>query len=330
MPHSSDATAFTLRLEDLRFVGSGLQRPECVLCTRSGSLYVSDRRGGVTHIAPDGRQTLFARRADQPNPTILPNGFALQEDGSFLIADMAGEGGVWKLTRDGTLRPFLQEVDGVPMTICNYVGIDPQKRIWVSISSRQTRRELAYRQGLDDGFVVLVDGKGARIVAEGLGFTNEVVPHPSGKWVYINETFSRRLTRFRLHPDGSLSGRETVAAFGEGTFPDGLTFDAEGGVWITGPLSNRILRVDPDGNQHLVLEDFDPEFLATTEKAFQAGQLGRPHLDNPRSKLLKGLTSLAFGGPDLRTAYVGCLLGDALVSFTSPVPGAPMTHWGYP
>ena len=31
------------------------------------------------------------------------------------------------------------------------------------------------------------------------------------------------------------------------------------------------------------------------------------------------LLDLAFGGPDLKTAYLGCLLGDSIASFTMPV-----------
>jgi hypothetical protein len=44
---------------------------------------------------------------------------------------------------------------------------------------------------------------------------------------------------------------------------------------------------------------------------------------------LKNISSIAFGGPDLRTAYLGCLLGDALATFRSPVAGAPPAHWNY-
>ena len=35
----------TRNLADVRFVGTGLQRLECVLATRRGPLYVSDRAG---------------------------------------------------------------------------------------------------------------------------------------------------------------------------------------------------------------------------------------------------------------------------------------------
>jgi hypothetical protein len=39
------------------------------------------------------------------------------------------------------------------------------------------------------------------------------------------------------------------------------------------------------------------------------------------------MASITFGGPDLRTVYVGSLGGTALATLRSPVPGAPLPHW---
>jgi sugar lactone lactonase YvrE len=49
---------------------------------------------------------------------------------------------------------------------------------------------------VSDGFIVRVDDAGARIVADGLGYTNEVQLDPSGERLYVNETFGRRLSRW--------------------------------------------------------------------------------------------------------------------------------------
>jgi len=100
-------------------------------------------------------------------------------------------------------------------------------------------------------------------------------------------------------------------------------------VWITSIVSNRVLRVAPDGGQQVMLEDCDEAHLAWVEQAYLAGAMGRPHLDGVKSRRLRNISSLAFGGPELRTAYLGCLLGDAIASFRSPVPGAPPAHWNH-
>jgi hypothetical protein len=41
------------------------------------------------------------------------------------------------------------------------------------------------------------------------------------------------------------------------------------------------------------------------------------------------VSSLAFGGPDGRTAYLGCLLSDSLATFRTPVRGLPPPHWSW-
>lgn len=217
------------------------------------------------------------------------------------------------------------------MPSTNFVWRDHQGRIWACVSTGQTGSHgESHCFGVDqpmDGFIVLIDHRGARIVAEGLGWTNECRIDPTGTWLYVNETMARRLTRFRLAPDGSLSGRETVTEFSLGTFPDGLTFDVEGGIWITSPLSNRLFRVGPDGTPTLILEENDPAELAQDIQLFSKGQLPRSAFGRVPRGRLKNITSLAFGGPDLRTAYMGSLCGDSILSFRAPVAGVPQAHW---
>ena len=313
----------------LGFVGSCLKRPECVLATARGDLFTADWRGGVAHIRSDGTQALYSASLPGGRP-LRPNGIALRADGSFLLADLGEDlGGVFVLDRAGAVRPLLETVDGIDLPPTNFVYEDSPGRVWITVSTRHRPRAKAYRGDVADGFIVLLDDRGARIVADGLGYTNEVMVDPGGRWLYVNETFGRRLTRFRLVADGTLTGRETVATFGAGTFPDGLTFDADGGVWITSIVSNRVIRVDRDGRQHLMLEDCDPAHLDRCERAFVAGEMGRPHLDTCGGQRLKNISSLAFGGADLRTAYLGCLLGDRLACFRAPVSGQPPPHWNY-
>jgi sugar lactone lactonase YvrE len=325
--HSTDSPP--IALDALRFVGSGLVRPECVLATAKGTLYTADWRGGVAQTAPDGTSTLVHGTLPAARP-LRPNGIARRRDGSFLLADLGeSKGGVFALDRDGAVRPLLEAVDGIDLPPTNFVFEDNQERVWITVSTRKVPRAAAYRADVADGFVVLYDRHGARIVADGLGYTNEAMLSPDGHWLYVNETFARHLSRFPLRADGSLGAKEVVATFGHGTYPDGLAFDADGHAWITSIVSNRVLRVAPDGATTLVLEDADPAHVAWCEEAYRAGELGRPHLDRAAGRVLKNISSLAFGGPDLRTAFLGCLLGDAIASFRAPVAGHPPFHWHY-
>jgi hypothetical protein len=296
--------------------GRDLVRPECVHCTAQGDVFVSDFRGGVTRIRADGTQQLI--KGDR---VIRTNGFAILPDGSFLLAHLGDdEGGVWRLTIKGQLTPFL---DDLPPTnfVCAF-----GETVFVTVSTRLQPRTLARKPGHADGFIVCVDKRGARVVADGLGYTNECKVDPSGQWLYVNETFGKRLARFRITKDG-LGQKQIHAEFGHGVFPDGLDFDSEGGVWITSVFSNRLIRVDRDGAQQVVLEDNDPAFVARIEEDFASGELTRDVHPQVPARLLRNLSSSAFGGPDLRTLYLGCLQDSRIYRMPSPVAGARPPHW---
>ena len=318
-----------MSLEALRFHGAGLNRPECVLAHGSGLLFASDATGGggVAVIHADGTvRRVLARGRAAP---FRPNGIALEPGGAVLLAHLGDEdGGVFRLHADGAVEPVLVALGGRPLPPTNFVLRDGEGRLWVSVSTRLHPRHLAYRPDAGDGFIVLIDARGPRIVADGLGYTNECVIDAASGVLYINETFGRRISAFRIGADGALHHRAIVASFGPGTFPDGLSLDEEGGLWVTSVVSNRLIRVAPDGRQEAVLEDGDPAHLAWVEQDFQAGRMGRPHVDQPRSRVLRNVSSLAFGGPDRRTGYLGSLAGDRLAVLDLPVAGHEPPHWG--
>lgn len=317
-------------LDGIASVGRDLMRPECVLATAAGSIYCSSWRGGVTHIHPDGTQSEYL--SDPVDGISLrPNGIALLRDGSFLLAHLGDqEGGVYQLTRSGIATPWLREVDGVEIPPTNFVVEDSTGIFWVTVSTRRIPRSRGYRADCDDGFIVRVDRHGSAIVADGLGYVNEVAVHPSGRWLYANETFARKLVRFPIAPDGALGSKEIVSEFGAGTFPDGLAFDGAGNAWVISIVSNRIIYVSPDGAQHVWLEDSDYHHLEWAESAFLANQMDRPHLDSVKSKVLRNISSIAFSGPSMRTGLLGCLLGTEIKAVQMPNAGHPPTHWHYP
>lgn len=302
-------------------VGHELSRPECVLTTPAGRLHASDKRGGILTLEPDGRQHLLGGSA------LVPNGIALQRDGSFLVANLGPEGGVWRIDAQGAVQPWLMEFAGVRLPGVNFVTTDAQDRTWICVSATQTGDR--YPTGARSGFILLHDARGLRQAADGLGYTNELRLSADGRYAYVNETFGRRTTRFAVAADGRLHARATVAEFEAGDFPDGLALDAEGGIWVVCVGSNRIYRVGSDGERRTLIDDAEPACVERLEAALQAAELTRPLLGAARGRQLANVTSLAFGGPDLRTAYLGSLGGTALVRFRSPVAGLRPDHWSW-
>jgi len=315
-------------LTDLSFLGHGLRRPECVLAHSSGYVFASDvdGNGGFAIVAANGVvRRVSAQHVGEP---LKPNGIALLPGGAVLMAHLGSEhGGVFRIDPQGSVDPYLIEVGGARLPPTNFVMHDASGRTWVTVSTRKRPRQLDYRPDACDGFIVLMDARGARIVADGLGYTNECAIHPDGERLFVNETFARRVSAFTIRHDGSLADRRVFATFGEGVFPDGLAFDAAGGLWVTSIVSNRVFRISPEGIQELVIDDSDRQHLASVEHAFQASAMSSEHLERGQDRLLRNVSSLAFGGPDLQTIYLGTLMGSSIPYFRSQVPGHPPPHW---
>jgi sugar lactone lactonase YvrE len=315
-----------IALDDLSFVGSGLVRPECVVCTAAGRVFASNFDGGVSVVEPGGETwSLLGSGAFR----LKPNGICLEEDGSFLIAHLAdAEGGVFRLRPDGTVEPFVTAVDGVPLPPTNFVHRDALGRVWITVSTRLVPRMRGYRDDHADGFIALADRRGVRIAADGIGFTNECLLHPDGRRLFVNETFARRVSFFEVGDDGALTNKRLFRELGEGDFPDGMAFDARGDVWITCVVGNRVLRLGHDGSSEVVIEESDPEHIARVETAFRERKMWLEHM-KVGGERLRNVSSLAFGGSDLRTVHLGCLLGDRVPCFRSPISGAPPPHWRF-
>lgn len=94
-------------------------------------------------------------------------------------------------------------------------------------------------------------------------------------------------------------------------------------------IGNRLIQVSPDGSQQLIVEESDPAHLERIEELLARHQLRGPHVHVTSAEKLKNLSSLAFGGADLKTAYLGTLSGGCVLTFASPVAGAPLAHWAW-
>ena len=330
---------FQIGRDDLQFIGSGLQRPECILAEPDGTLWSADARGGVVRIAPDGRQTLIAQQADSHfagtadltkrfTEGTLPNGLAFARNGDFLIANF-GTDCLEIMDREGRSRVLFDSLDGQPIGKVNFVLRDSQDRLWITVSTRIRNWMDAIKPGIADGFIALADDKGLRIVADGLHFTNEVRLDAGEDYLYAVETCGRRITRFRVGEDGSLSQREIFGPhdFGPAGFPDGCTFDSYGNLWVTLIMAERLIALTPEGEVLTIFDDGKPDRIAALEAAYQAGQATPEHMMATRSSVTPWMASITFGGPDLRTAYIGTLFGDRIPYFRSPVAGLPMVHW---
>jgi gluconolactonase len=336
-PRRNPVLDFQVDRESIFFVGHDLQRPECILAERDGTLWSADARGGVMRIDPDGGQELvaqapadgFARATDEARrftEGTLPNGLAFAANGDFLVANF-GTDRLEVMRRDGASRVLVDAIDGMPVGKVNFVLRDRKDRIWITVSTRVRNWMRAIGPNVADGYVALVDEHGVRVVADGFRFTNEIRFDADEEYLYVVETAGRRITRLRVTDDGSLSEREVFGPSDLGGLPDGIAFDAFGNLWGTLVMTDQLFVLTPEGDMRVVLDDGNPVASRALLDAFERDAVTPETMLAAGGTLAPWFASVTFGGPDLRTVYVGSLRGTRIPAFRAPVAGLRMVHW---
>jgi sugar lactone lactonase YvrE len=324
---------FKIGADGFGFIGSELQRPECIIARRDGTLLTCDERG-IMEIEPGGGQRLHSPSALdvdtqslQLESNYLPNGLFAEAADRFLIANF-GTDRLERLFASGECEIVCDRIDGVAVGKVNFVTKDSRGRIWFTVSTRRASWLEAINDGtLCDGYVAILDENGPRIVAEGLSFANECRLDATERHLFVAETRGRRITRFSLRDDGSAHDRTVYGDADLGGFPDGIAFDAQGNLWGTLIGREQIYAIDQSGRKHIIADLGDRVAADDLDRAVLSGTATLDHFVRcawPQGGLL---TSITFGGSDLGTVYVGNLTGSRIPWFRSPISGLALTGW---
>jgi len=330
---------FEIDRSKLQYIGQGLQRPECILAERDGTLWSADSRGGVVRLRHDGTQEIITQRisshfssadseATRYLTGTLPNGLAFAENGDILISNF-GTDRLEVMTRSGESKVLADSIDGEAIGKVNFVLRDSKGRIWITVSTRIKNWMHALKPDLADGYIArYIDGK-FRIVADGFHFTNEIRMDAKEEYMYVVETTGGCISRLRVNEDGSLGQREVFgpSSLGKGAWPDGIAFDSFGNLWGTCVYSDKLFVLTPEGDQRVLLDEGDPAKVDALEKQFFAGKVTEDVLFATGQGIAPWMASVTFGGPDLQTIYIGSLRANSIPYFRAPVAGLPMVHW---
>lgn len=329
---------FVIDPDVLKTIGKDLQRPECILAEKDGSLWSADARGGVVHIMPDGKQRVItqyehsafsqsASETDRFTKGTLPNGLAFAKNGDILISNF-GTDRLEIMKRTGETTVLHDTLNGKPIGKVNFVLRDQQDRIWLTVSTTIPNWMDAISPNIYDGYIALADKNGLRIVADGFMFTNEIRFDANEEWLYIVETTAMKITRMRVDSNGNLSRRETFGPESHGAFIDGIAFDSFGNLWGTHVMIDHVFALTPDGELRILLDDDNGSAAGKTLlRAFGEDRVTPELTLACGGSIAPWMASITFGGPDLSTVYIGSLRGTTIPYFSSPVPGLPMVHW---
>lgn len=310
----------TIAVTGLHPIGRGVERPEHVVVAGDGRLFASDKASAVAELIDEHTVRHIGQARGEPN------GIALDRDGHFLIANW-GLGELQDLDpQTGAISAIVNgQLDERPLGWLNFVLVDSTGALWCSVSAIADDLMDTIAHGTADGFIFRVapDRQSAHVVADKVNFPNCMALDRDEDYLYVVRTLAADVVRFPIEgetlgpqeqygpplgdrrpdeygPDaGRLLGDPAVGK--RWGMADGCAFDAEGNLWVTLVLANRIVAIRPDGQVQTVLED-------------------------PEGALLNGPTSIAWGGPDMRDIYIGSITTPYVLKGRGSVPGLPLIH----
>lgn len=252
----------------------GIEGPAC---DWNGNIYAVSfaRTPTIGKITPEGKGEVFVEFTNGS----LANGIRFDQSGIMFVADYTKHN---ILRIDPKTRALTVLAHSDEMSQPNDIAITARGTIFASDPNWEKSTGQIWRADRD--------GRLTRIAAD-MGTVNGIDVSPDGKKLYVNETVQRKVWRFALHPDGTISGKTLLIQF-----PD---FGLDG------------MRCDVDGNLY-------------------AARWGKGTVAeiSPAGKLLREInvlgakpTNVCFGGPDGRTCYVTEVDHGRLVQFRVDRPG---------
>ncbi len=269
--------------------------PELGLLSSGGSVYRHSR---------EGKTTVYLKDAGT-------NGLLFDRQGR-LLACQPSQRRVIRQELDGTIAELTSSYDGVPYNQPNDLTVDSRNRIYFTdpqYGSRESMKMVdAEGRNIEGVYRIDLDGSVSRILTHQVDRPNGVLVSPDDRYLFVadnnnnTEGAARRLYRFRLHADGSVTHRKLLFDWQDGRGPDGLVQDVKGRLYVAG---GRTKAAPPFENV-----DF----------------AGGVYVFSPRGKLLDfvavptdEVTNCTFGGDDLRTLYITA--GGTLYSIRTQTPG---------
>lgn len=303
-------------MSNMRVIATDLQFPEGPVVMPDGSVVLVEiRRQTLTRVYPDGRKEIVAQIPGGPN------GAALGPDGKMYLCNNGGFS--WVPTRNMILPGApaaheytggsIQRVDlqsGKIETLFTHCGEHPLKGpndlvfdrhggLWFSdLGKRRTRdMDVGAFYYIKPGFKEIVEGHHGMMPANGIGLS------PDEKTVYVAETPTARLWAFTVTA-GEVKPSEVIyrgergkpiCGLGGYQMFDSLAVEASGNICVATLISGNISVIAPDGKLVEQIPTGDPV-----------------------------TTNIAFGGPELKTAYITLSGKGELIAMDWPRGGLPL------
>ena len=248
---------------------------------RTGTLYWVDiERGEIHHCRGDGSEQGVQTVGERLGC------IALRRDASGFIAGL--ERRIALLSLDGSAPAPVAEFQDHPMGSRSNDGkCDSSGRFWVGTydPTSSDAHSWLYRHDVRGS---LARTLGPFICTNGPAFS------PDGATLYCVDSYGRSVYRCSVSPKGELSGQRVFRTFDDGWgYPDGLTCDIEGCVWIAHWGASRVSRFSPDGE---LLDVIDLPVVQPTSCTFGGRDLRRLFITSASAGLDSGSNANGLAG----------------------------------
>jgi len=286
----------------MEIIAEGLAFPEGPVVMADGSVIVVELAGGRITRCWNGRTETVCDIGGGPN------GAAIGPDGALYVCNSGGldlvklqnargpghEGRVERIDLDtGKVERLYESCDGIALEAPNDIVFDAEGRIWFTDLGK-THDGIRTASGL---FSALPDGSDIVAINRHAVSYNGVGLSPDSLYVYVADTHQARLWRYDRKVEAQ---RPTWVATAPGPVGfDSLAVTAAGNICVATLYDGGISTITPDG---------------MVSKLAIAGE---PYV-----------TNVAFGGADMRDAYITLSITGRLVKTRWDEPGLELHYHG--
>ena len=235
-----------------------------------------------------------------------------KEQGTIGKVDQKGNGEVFIRLPEGSIGNGIRFDKEQHMFIADYAGHKVYRlkngsgtlEVWAENSTMNQPNDLAIS---DAGFIYLSDPNWTEssgniwmvtptgemhLLESDMGTTNGIEVSPNGKLLYVNESVQRKVWKYDILKDGTISNKRLFYSF-EDYGMDGMRCDKRGNLYITRYDKGTVVMISPRG-------ELRKEFLLQGKKP----------------------SNIAFGGKDGRDGYVTMADRGCIEVIRIPHPGS--------
>ncbi len=206
-----------------------------------------------------------------------------KEQGTIGRVDQKGQGEVFITLPEGSIGNGIRFDKDQNMFVADYAGHKVYRlkngsktlEIWAEDLSMNQPNDLAIS---DTGYIYLSDPNWAantgniwmvtpsgniQLLEANMGTTNGIEVSPDGKLLYVNESVQRKVWKYDIQKDGTISNKRLFFSFKDFGM-DGMRCDTKGNLYITRYDKGTVVMISPEGTliKEILLQGKKPSNIA--------------------------------------------------------------------